>query len=135
MKEYFKKNKHKILVLVAVCVPVAAFYLTLGCPLRFFTGICCPGCGMSRALWYILKLDFPTAFNMHPLIFIMPVAVLIYIFREKIPKKLYTALIIAFFSLMAVTYILRLISGSDVVYIDPQRGFISKIIQLITGGI
>ena len=135
MKEYLNKNKHKIFVWFSVCIPVIVFYLAFGCPLRFFTGVCCPGCGMTRALWYILKLDFTTAFNMHPLIFIMPVVAVIYIFREKLPKKLYTALVVIFFSLMAITYILRLISGSDVVYIDTQRGFISKIIQLITGGI
>ena len=135
MKEYIMKNKKQIITFAIVAVPVALFYLTLGCPLRFFTGVCCPGCGMSRALWYALKLDFANAYHMHPLIFIMPIVALIYIFRKKLPEKLYIGLAVVFFTLMAVTYIYRLFNGSDVVYIDTSRGFISKIIQLISGGI
>lgn len=35
-------------------------------------GIPCPGCGMSRALFSLLQLDFKAAFMYHPLIFVMP---------------------------------------------------------------
>ena len=90
---------------------------------------------MSRALWALIQFDFATAFNMHPLIFIMPFVALIYIFRNKIPPKIRGALAVIFFALMGVTYIIRLLNGSDVVYIDISRGFISKIIEFISGGI
>lgn len=129
------KNKRQIITFLAISMPVTLFYLTIGCPLRFFTGICCPGCGMTRALWYCLRFDFVTAFHMHPLIFIMPFVALIYIFRKKFPEKTFKVLTIAFFILMAAVYIIRLLGESDVVYIDTSRGFIFKIIQFISGGI
>ena len=135
MKDYILKNKRQLITISAIAIPIALFYLTLGCPLRFFTGICCPGCGMSRALWYALKLDFATAFNMHPLIFIMPVVALLFIFRKKLPPKLRIALTVLFCILMSVIYLWRLINGSDIVYIDTSRGFISKILEIISGGI
>lgn len=134
MKEYITKNKRNIITFFAVAFPVAAFYLTFGCPLRFFAGICCPGCGMSRALVALIKLDFYTAFNMHPLIFIMPVVALLYILRNKIPQKLRTVLTVIFFGAMVLTYIIRLLNGSDVVYIDTSQGFIHKITTYIQGG-
>ena len=135
MKEYICKNQRKILTFSLVALPIVLFYLTLGCPLRFFTGICCPGCGMSRALLALVQFDFTTAFHMHPLIFIMPIVALIYISRNKIPPKIRIALAVVFFLLMAVTYVIRLLNGSDVVYIDTSRGFISEIIEFISGGI
>lgn len=135
MKEYIRNNKRHILTVIATAIPIIVFYLVLGCPLRFFTGICCPGCGMTRALFYFLKLDFAAAYHMHPLILIMPMVALIYIFRNKIPRKLYIVLAALFFFLMGATYIYRLFSGSDVVYIDPSRGFISKMLQVLLNAI
>ena len=134
MKEYIKNNKKRIVICSIVVLAICAFYLSIGCPIRFFTGICCPGCGMTRALYYFLKLDFATAFQMHPLIFIMPLVALIYIFRKNFPPKLLKILTILFFVLLGVTYILRLLSGSPVVYIKPESGLIAKIITYITGG-
>ena len=51
-------------------VYVAFITLTgIGCPIRFFTGISCPGCGMSRAVLLMLSGHFQAAFRMHPLVY------------------------------------------------------------------
>lgn len=51
-------------------VYVAFITLTgIGCPIRFSTGISCPGCGMSRAVLLMLSGHFRAAFRMHPLVY------------------------------------------------------------------
>lgn len=54
----------------------AAFFLMgrtgIGCVFLHFFGIPCPGCGMTRAMWCLLRLDFAGAFRHHPLVFAMP---------------------------------------------------------------
>ncbi len=135
MKEYLQKNKHNIIVAIIVIIPVTAFYLTLGCPIRFFTGISCPGCGMSRALMAFLMLDFQKAFEMHPLIFIMPFVAVIYIFRKFLPKRLRSVLLVLFFISMLTVYLYRMFSGSNIVYFEPQSGAIFKLFSFISGGI
>ena len=51
-------------------VYVAFITLTgIGCPIRFSTGISCPGCGMSRAVLLLLSGHFQAAFQMHPLVY------------------------------------------------------------------
>ncbi len=133
MKEYLKKNKRLIVTSVFIIIPVAAFYLTFGCPIRFFTGISCPGCGMSRALKACLLLDFEKAFNMHPLIFIMPLVAVIFLIKKHIPKKMITALTVLFFILMLITYFIRLYGNSEVVYFAPQTGAIYKLFNFLGG--
>ena len=44
-----------------------------GCPFRNLTGIPCPGCGMSRAWFAALRLDFSGAFRYHPMFWSVPV--------------------------------------------------------------
>lgn len=44
----------------------------IGCVFLYFLGIPCPGCGMTRALRALLRMDFAAAFAFHPLIFAMP---------------------------------------------------------------
>ena len=73
-------KKHRSLICVAAVL--APFYLTVGCPLRFLVGISCPGCGMSRAVEALLCFDFERAYLMHPLVFLLPVAVAVYFLVE-----------------------------------------------------
>ena len=58
-------------------VYVAFITLTgIGCPIRFFIGISCPGCGMSRAVLLMLSGHFQAAFRMHPLVYaVLPAGV------------------------------------------------------------
>lgn len=50
---------------------VAALFLILSgaftCPSRLFLGVPCPGCGMTRATWALLRFDLAEAVSLHPL--------------------------------------------------------------------
>lgn len=55
-----------------LCAVILSYHLLTwftGCPFRFFFGISCPGCGMTRALLAALRLDFAAAFSYHPVVF------------------------------------------------------------------
>ncbi|MEN6420524.1 MAG: DUF2752 domain-containing protein, partial [Smithella sp.] len=80
MKEHYKHNVNQqktytsfiskdwisflLIIIVFYCI---LHMLGIGCPIKFVTGIPCAGCGMSRALYCALKLDFHKAFHYHPL--------------------------------------------------------------------
>ena len=38
------------------------------CPFALFTGMACPGCGMTRAASSLIRGDFTTALGYHPLV-------------------------------------------------------------------
>ena len=126
----FNKIKlNKSFILIIICI--APFYLIFGCPLRFLFGICCPGCGMSRALWHLLCLDFGQAAYMHPLVFLLPVAAIVWLFRKKIPGKIMAALCVTALVLLFTVYVIRLANGSEVVYWDFARGALYRLFHRI----
>lgn len=45
--------------------------LGVPCPVRFFTKLYCPSCGVSRMCLSILRLDFHDAFMCNPCLFIL----------------------------------------------------------------
>ncbi len=67
---------------VAICAVVAVGALALyvagiGCPIKFATGISCPGCGLTRAWLEALQLHFDRAVAYHPLFWLVPVAFIV----------------------------------------------------------
>ena len=75
--------------------------LAIQCPIHFVTGLYCPGCGLTRMLFAIIKLDFYQAFRFNPLVFILLVIYIIYfiikyIFKAniKIPNRVSYSLIV-----------------------------------------
>ena len=80
----------RALILLSVCFAFLWCLTGSICPMYAFTGIPCPGCGLTRAGICLLTLDLTGAFRMNP--FIFPVAALLilwavcrYILRKKIP--------------------------------------------------
>ena len=127
IKKIYENNRSLILPVIFM----APFYLIFGCPIRFAAGLCCPGCGMSRALWSLLCLDFETAYQMHPLVFLLPVAAVIIALRDRIPKKILRILGVSALILMAIVFVVRLSSGSEIVYWDFEKGAIYKLFHSI----
>lgn len=37
------------------------------CPMVILTGLPCPGCGLTRAVWFLLSGQFVRSFTLHPL--------------------------------------------------------------------
>lgn len=63
---------------IGVFVAVAALVLYLigvGCPIKFMTGISCPGCGMTRAWLELARGHLAAAFAYHPLFWAVPLVV------------------------------------------------------------
>lgn len=82
------------------------------CLIKLCIGYPCPGCGMTRAVFALLRFDFPLAFQMNPLIFLLPVLVLLFIFKEvRWIKKILQMkwLWILLTGIVLLTYVLRFI--------------------------
>ena len=47
------------------------YHIYIPCPIHYITGYYCPGCGLTRMLFSILKLDFYQAFRYNPFVFIL----------------------------------------------------------------
>ena len=98
---------------------VSASILGWGCPLQHFTGVPCPGCGMSRAAFALLRLDFMAAFRYHPMICVLPPVVLYVLFGKKPllgSKKRERVLLWGTMALWAVEWLLRLITHDPLVW-------------------
>lgn len=61
------------------------YNINIECLFHKFTGFYCPGCGITRCLFSIIKLDFKSAFNYNMLVFIMlPFFIIYYIYLNVI---------------------------------------------------
>ena len=109
-KKFLSKTK-------TLCAVILSYHLLTwftGCPFRFFFGISCPGCGMTRALLAALRLDFAAAFSYHPLFFLLPFFLLGY-YLESVA------------ALFVLTYLVRLLFLHDpVVTWHPASGTLLK---------
>lgn len=126
MKRLFLKIRQNLCAIVTFAL-LAWFYLSYGCPIRFLTGISCPGCGMSRALGALLRLDFASAFEMHPLVFLLPAAAVVYFLKKLIPEKTLRFLYAFSLILLITVYILRMAQQGNVVYADFESGMLFRL--------
>ncbi len=63
-----------VMVAGGLCLALVAYSLIvmltghgIPCPVHRLSGLSCPGCGMSRALAALFRLDFAAAFSYNPL--------------------------------------------------------------------
>ena len=74
MKKYLKL----LIPLSLIALIYLVFHLVgIGCPIKFVSGISCPGCGMTRALAAVLRGDAASAFSFHPLWGTLPLLLLL----------------------------------------------------------
>ncbi len=107
--------------------------LHIGCLIKTFTGISCPGCGMTRAVESALLFHFEKAFYYHPLFPLTPILLLLFIFDDFVKKNLktilWTIIIVLFFGI----YIYRLLfTANDVVSIDIYSGKVLELLNKIS---
>ena len=87
-----KSSKMKLILILnsfLIIYFILSELLDVGIPCLFYeiTGYYCPGCGITRLLFSLLKLDFYQAFRYNPLIFILIIITGIYWLVKFILKK------------------------------------------------
>ena len=67
-------------------ISVSLFLLVYRCPIRLVFNLDCPGCGLTRACVSALKLDFVSAFNYHPLFWLIGPEFIYALFSDYVKK-------------------------------------------------
>ena len=57
------------IILIIAYFALGKYFLYSLCPMVVITGFPRPGCGLTRARFRLLRLDFAGAWRMHPLVF------------------------------------------------------------------
>ncbi len=128
------KNKQKFLNNIAYCIIFfgIAFVLYIsgvGCPIKFVTGISCPGCGITRAVISALKLDFYDAFYFYPPIVLLPIFTMFLIFGKRMPEKHKNLFCWVCLTVIIVVYFIRMFDlQNQIVVFRPRDGFVYKLI-------
>lgn len=95
--------------ILAFCVVPILLYVTgIGCPIKFCTGVSCPGCGMTRAWLAALSGDFSLAMAYHPLFWTVPLIVVTAMFHERIPRRLYFGVLIVCMVALLAVWVVRM---------------------------
>ena len=63
------------------------YKLGIRCLFRMWLGVPCPGCGMTRALVRLLRLDFSGAWNYHPMVFFLPLMYVYFLYDGRLFGK------------------------------------------------
>lgn len=130
-----KENQSKLIYRLKLAVLVALIYLILnifgmGCPIKYFTGISCPGCGMTRAVLSAMHLDFSRALYFHPLVILVPFMFVMYLFGDILKPQHVKIFWVDITIIFMVVYIFRLLSThNDVVSIDINNGIVVRFIH------
>lgn len=133
IREKAVKYRQEIMAVAAIAVIYLILSLIgIGCPIKFFTGVSCAGCGMTRAWLKLFRMDLSGAYYYHPLFWLpVPVAAVL-LFRNKINKILFNAVIIMAVFLLFAVYIVRMLNPEDtVVVFKPMEGFL---LGFLSGG-
>lgn len=105
-----KNVKEKLCFLAGVALMYLLMYLLdTTCLIKSAVGICCPGCGMSRALLAAFRLDFLSAVALHPLFWTVPLIILYILFDGELLGKIADRIILSvLLSGFVCVWILRL---------------------------
>ncbi|MCD8197453.1 MAG: DUF2752 domain-containing protein [Lachnospiraceae bacterium] len=128
-----KYGKTADLVAAAAIIAVYAMMEGMGvtCPILFITGVSCAGCGMSRAWLSLLRLDISAAFSYHPLFWLPVPALFVFLFRRRIPARLYRLLICIAALLFLSVYFIRICDPADsVVVFRPKQGLFWRLLAV-----
>lgn len=115
-KEQWKQAAAMNLSALAVTLVYMAFLVRTGifCPIRHFTGIPCAGCGMSRALGCLLRLDMAGSLRNNPALLPCVTAAFVLLNRETVlfskwDTRVKDAVIAVGFGITLVTYAVRML--------------------------
>ncbi len=88
MKKRLKRviGRYGILLGVGLIYYVFVSLTNVGipCPVRLITGFQCPGCGISRMLMALIRLDFAEAFRYNPVVLLTLPIILFCVIRSDV---------------------------------------------------
>ncbi len=87
---FFKSKEfyYKLAILAGVALfAILLRLLDISCPILVLTGMPCIGCGMTRAVLCLLRLDLAAALALHPMVWSLPVLVWILFTDGRITKN------------------------------------------------
>ena len=128
---------HNMRDLLKAFIIIGLFYLVLElcgitCPIKFLTGVSCAGCGMSRAFLALISGHIREAFEFHPLFFLVPIWLIAYLLRNRMPKKVFYVLSVSFGVLFLAVYIYRMFDPADtIVVFRPEEAFPVRVLTHI----
>lgn len=76
-----------LLTAIYISILLVFWFFDIPCFFKEVLGVNCPGCGMSRAVFSVIKLDFAAAFSYHPMFWSLPILYLYLIFSGKVFNK------------------------------------------------
>lgn len=107
------------------------FACGITCPIKFVTGVSCPGCGMTRAWLSVLRLDFAAALHYHPLFWAPPLALAVFFGKPHINCVVYRIIMLTLGAAFIILYACRLMcAGGDVVVFEPENNIVFRILGL-----
>ena len=115
--------------LAVVLLYVGMEALGVTCPIRFFTGVSCAGCGVARAWLALLRGGLRAAWNYHPLFWLPIPTAGLFLLRRRIPRRALMGAIWTGAALFLLVYALRMADpGDSVVTFAPRTGFFYRIV-------
>lgn len=107
--------KHIIFILLIILLVFIFYKFKIPCLFRFFTGLPCPSCGMTRAFLAFLSFDFAASFAYHPLLIPALITIFIALHMEvkdfNFNKRRCNIYLIIFTIIFFINYFLRLMLG------------------------
>lgn len=112
-----KLKKYLPPLILTVLLYSVLHFINIGCPILYFTGIPCAGCGMTRAWLSALHLDFASAFHYHPLFGLVPILpVIFHLYHTgKIKKGIFYRLFSVIILIFIIVYFIRLFNPEDTI--------------------
>lgn len=130
-KQWNRKKARELLVIVCGLAAYCAIATVadLSCIIKTFTGISCPGCGMTRACIALTRLDFSDAWYFHPLVFylimVIPLMIVLYL-KDK--DRLCKRILVFSAVLMLAVYLYRMIAAqTPVLVFEPENGILGRL--------
>ena len=113
MKVFRKKNEMLLMIVMVVAIAALMYFTGVGCPIVKMTGIPCFGCGMTRAVLCLVRLDFAGAWYYHPLVYLLPFCIAALLLAKRMPRWLIKTILILVVAVFVVTYVFRLFDPAN----------------------
>ena len=129
-----RKYRSALTAIAAVATVYAVlFAFGITCPIKWITGVSCPGCGMTRAWVRVLHLDLHGAWDFHPLFWSVPLLICAYFIGKHRPLVWKLSISVAVV-LFIIVYLFRMLDAAgSVVVFEPHNGFVYRIVRGLIG--